>query len=158
MAAFLENMVANALQSTLGAYFDGIDSKTLKGDVFRGQVVLRNVPVREDALAAFQLPYKVRWGVVSTLRLLVPWQKLGREPVNVVIDEAYVLVVPIKGWDKQEFQRMIRKGKSEHVMSALLRQQRTQPPFAAPPVWTRPLGRVERKRRHTGWDAGQRVH
>ena len=82
MPAFLENVVANALNNILGAYFDGIESQKLKVDVFRGQVVLQNLPVREDALAAFQLPYKVRWGVVSTLKLSVPWQKLGREPVD----------------------------------------------------------------------------
>ena len=95
MPAFLENVVSSALNNALGAYFYGIESQKLKVDVFRGQVVLQNLPVREDALAAFQLPYKIRWGVVGTLKLNVPWQKLGREPVDVVIDEAFVLVVPI---------------------------------------------------------------
>ena len=82
MAGFLENIVANALQNALGAYFVGVEKQRLKVDVFSGQVVLPNLPVRKDALATWQLPYRVRWGVVGTLRIKVPWQKLGKEPVD----------------------------------------------------------------------------
>ena len=63
MSAFLEDLVASALQGLLGAYFVGIESQRLKLDVFSGQLVLRDLPVREDALYSLQQPYRVRWGV-----------------------------------------------------------------------------------------------
>jgi hypothetical protein len=55
MPAFLENIVADALQNVLGAFFIGIKSERLKVDVFSGQVVLRNLLVREDALSFWQV-------------------------------------------------------------------------------------------------------
>ena len=74
--AVLERIVASSLQNVLGAYFHGVEDKRLQLDVLSGRVVLRNLRVREDALAALQLPYKVKWGVVDTLRISVPWQRL----------------------------------------------------------------------------------
>ena len=84
----LESVVANALQNLLGAYFHGVEKKKLQLDVFSGQVVLRNLKVRQDALAAFQLPYKVKWGMVGTLRLSVPWQKVRSPSTQLQYDLA----------------------------------------------------------------------
>ena len=67
----LEEALSNVLQQVLGAYFEGVEKKKLRLDVFSGNLVLHNLVVRSDALAAFQLPYRIRWGVVSTVRLKV---------------------------------------------------------------------------------------
>ena len=116
----LEEVLVNALQHILGAYFEGVEKKKLRLEVFSGNLVLHNLHVREDALAAFQLPYRIRWGVVSTVRLKVVWQKLDREPVLVEMDELLVLGSPIQQWDQSEHQSMVRKAKEEEVQAALL--------------------------------------
>ena len=126
MSAFLEDLVASALQGLLGAYFVGIESQRLKLDVFSGQLVLRDLPVREDALYSLQQPYRVRWGVVGTLRISVPWQRLGKEPVDIVVEDAYVLLEPIKRWDLQEHLRMVRKGKEEEQVRDSRQRRRRQ--------------------------------
>ena len=122
--SLLEDMVASALQQALGAYVHGVDKKKLKLSVFSGLVELKNLPVRADALAAFQLPYKVKWGVIGTLRLRVSWHKLGKEPVDIEFDEVLVLLEPIKEWDQAEYRRMVRKAKEEQVQTAELIRQR----------------------------------
>ena len=124
--AFLEDVAARTLQNVLGAYFHGIEKQRLKVDVFDGKVVLRQLRVREDALAAFELPYKVRWGLVGTLTLKVPWSKLGIEPVEVVVDEVLVIVQPIKRYDQAEHEAMVRKAKEEQVQAVLLQRQKEE--------------------------------
>lgn len=126
MSGFLENIVANALQNALGAFFVGVEKQRLKVDVFSGEVVLRNLPVREDALYTWQQPYRVRWGVVGTLRIKVPWQRLGREPVEIRVEDLNVLLEPIKEWDQDEYRRMVRKGKEEQVQEAVLLRQKEE--------------------------------
>ena len=69
MPGFLEDIVANALQNALGNYFVGVEKQRLKVDVFSGHIELKNLPVREDALSSFQIPYRVRWGMVAAIIL-----------------------------------------------------------------------------------------
>ena len=87
--ALLENLVANVLQQTLGVYFDGLETRALKLSVLSGDLVLRNLKVRTDALDSFLLPFKVKWGLVREFRLKVPWKALGKEAVRVTIDEVW---------------------------------------------------------------------
>ena len=57
-AMVLERIVASSLQNVLGAYFHGVEDKRLQLDVLSGRVVLRNLRVREDALAALRATAK----------------------------------------------------------------------------------------------------
>ena len=50
--------------------------------------------------------------------------QLDREAVHVEIDEALLLVEPIKEWVQSDYERMVRKAKEEQVQAALLRRQR----------------------------------
>lgn len=59
--------------------------------MFKGDVVLKNLRLKTDALNALNLPFEVRSGVVGKLSLQVPWRNLGRAPVVANIDELYVV-------------------------------------------------------------------
>ena len=115
MAFLLESVVASRLQHVLGLYFENIDKNHLKLKVFGGAIELKNVRLREDALAAFQLPYRVRWGQVGTLRIMVNWRSLANDPIAVHVDELIALIVPIKEWVHDDFLTVARRAKEEQV-------------------------------------------
>ena len=55
----------------LGKYVEGLDPQSLKVSVWAGDVVLRNLRLRPEALKGLNLPITVRGGVLGTLRLKV---------------------------------------------------------------------------------------
>jgi len=116
-----ERQVAELLRSYLGAYVEGLDTESLNVRVWKGapavkvlaasmrcfahapranatgDVVLRNLRLRPEALAALELPLTVRAGVVGTLTLKLPWNRLGREPVVLSLDRVYILAEATRG-------------------------------------------------------------
>ena len=66
----LEEAVAEVLQKTLGAYLEGVDADNLNLSVWSGDVRLRSVRLRTEALAA--LPVCVLRGTVGEVRVEVP--------------------------------------------------------------------------------------
>ena len=86
-----EGQLTAVLNRTLGAYVHGISSKDLSVAVLSGNIVLKNLRMKADALNALGMPFDVRAGVVGKLTLQVPWRALGRQPVIATLDEVYVV-------------------------------------------------------------------
>ncbi|KAK1307197.1 hypothetical protein QJS10_CPA10g01575 [Acorus calamus] len=61
---------------------------------FDGDVVLKDLKLKAEALNSLKLPVFVRAGFVGTITLKVPWNRLGKEPVVVLIDRVFVLAHP----------------------------------------------------------------
>ncbi|EFN57975.1 hypothetical protein CHLNCDRAFT_13140, partial [Chlorella variabilis] len=89
-----EGYVVYYLNQYLGKYVDGIDQKSLRISIYKGDVVLRNLQLKPDALAGLDLPVTVRAGLLGSLTLKVPWSSLGTVPVEVKIDRLYLLASP----------------------------------------------------------------
>lgn len=62
--------------------------------IYAGNVVLKNLQLKAEALADLDLPVTVKAGLLGTLTLKVPWSNLGRVPVEVTIDRLYILAAP----------------------------------------------------------------
>ena len=62
-----------------------------------GDVVLRNLRLRPDALSGLGLPVAVRAGLCGSLTLKLPWSKLGSSPVVLSLDRVYLLAAPAQG-------------------------------------------------------------
>ncbi|KAH9321017.1 hypothetical protein KI387_015656, partial [Taxus chinensis] len=90
----LEDKVAFLLQKYLGNYVKGLSKEALKISVWRGDVELTNMELRPEALNALKLPVKVKAGFLGSVRLKVPWSRLGQEPVLVYLDRIFLLVEP----------------------------------------------------------------
>ena len=54
-----------------------------------GDVILRRLQLKPEALEKLNLPVELTRGVVGSLRLKIPWAKLGKEPVVVTISEVF---------------------------------------------------------------------
>ena len=64
-----EAQVAYYLNNYLGKYVYGLDQQSLKISVFKGDVVLRNLKLKPEALADLDLPITVKSGLVGSLTL-----------------------------------------------------------------------------------------
>ncbi|KAI4335042.1 hypothetical protein L6164_013726 [Bauhinia variegata] len=90
-----EAHVLHLLRRYLGEYVHGLSSEALRISVWKGDVVLKDLKLKAEALNALKLPVTVKAGFVGTITLKVPWKSLGKEPVIVLIDRVFVLAHPI---------------------------------------------------------------
>ena len=73
-----EAKLAAILDQQLGKFVNGLDAAALKVGVWSGEVVLRGLTLKPEALAGLNLPLTVTAGTLGSLTLKVPWNKLGR--------------------------------------------------------------------------------
>lgn len=90
----LEGMVANLLNRFLGMYVRNFDPKQLNVGIWSGDVKLRNLELRREALDQLHLPLNVIEGHLGSLTLSIPWSNLRGRPVRVNIEDVYVLAAP----------------------------------------------------------------
>ncbi|CAH9120085.1 unnamed protein product [Cuscuta europaea] len=90
----LEDQVAYLLQRYLGNYVLGLNKEALKISVWQGDVELTNMQLKPEALNAFKLPVKVKAGFLGSVKLKVPWSRLGQDPVVVHLDRIFLLAEP----------------------------------------------------------------
>ncbi|OMO58555.1 Vacuolar protein sorting-associated protein 13 [Corchorus olitorius] len=89
-----EAHVLHLLRRYLGEYVHGLSLETLRISVWKGDVVLKDLKLKAEALNSLNLPVTVKAGFVGTITLKVPWKSLGKEPVIVLIDRVFVLAQP----------------------------------------------------------------
>ncbi|KAI9229411.1 MAG: hypothetical protein DHS80DRAFT_13996 [Piptocephalis tieghemiana] len=89
-----ETLVANVLNKVLGDYVDNLETKQLNIGIWSGDVVLRNLRLKREALDKFELPIDVVEGFLGTLILNIPWSNLKNQPVRVQIRDLFILAAP----------------------------------------------------------------
>ncbi|EPS74221.1 hypothetical protein M569_00532, partial [Genlisea aurea] len=90
----LEDQVAYLLQRYLGNYVRGVNKEALKISVWQGDVELTNMQLKPEALNALKLPVRVKAGFLGSVKLKVPWSRLGQDPVLVYLDRIFILAEP----------------------------------------------------------------
>ena len=86
-----EGKLTSVLNKLLGEYVHCISAKDLSVAVFKGDVVLKNLRLKTEALNALDLPFAIRSGLVGKLSLQIPWRALGKQPVVATIERLYVV-------------------------------------------------------------------
>lgn len=61
---------------------------------FTGDVVLKNLVLKQSALSELDLPVQTTYGHLGSLVLKIPWKNLYSAPVEAYIDRLYLLAVP----------------------------------------------------------------
>jgi len=102
VGGMFEERAAAVLQTLLGDYVHGLDADALRISVWRGDIVLRNLRLRPEALLGFGLPFDVQAGLLGELTMKVPWTALGKEPVVLGIDRVFCLARSDSGGDLLE--------------------------------------------------------
>ncbi|TQS37082.1 hypothetical protein Golomagni_02454 [Golovinomyces magnicellulatus] len=125
----LEGLVASLLNRFLGLYIRNFDPKQLNIGIWSGDVKLRDLELRREALDQLKLPINVTKGHLGELTLRIPWSNLRGQPVQVHINDVYVLAVPKRDveWDDEEEEAARRYAlKMEKLESAEIMRERSQ--------------------------------
>ena len=122
----LESLVANLLNRFLGMYVKNFDPKQLNVGIWSGDVKLRNLELRREALDQLHLPLNVVEGHLGQLTLSIPWSNLRGKPVKVNIEDVFVLAAPKveADYDAEEEERRAQAVKIEKLESAELLKER----------------------------------
>ncbi|NP_001094445.2 intermembrane lipid transfer protein VPS13A [Rattus norvegicus] len=89
-----ESVVVDVLNRFLGDYVVNLDQSQLSLGIWKGAVVLKNLVIKENALHELDVPFKVKVGRIGSLQLKIPWKNLYTQPVEAVLEEIYLLIVP----------------------------------------------------------------
>ncbi|PIN17888.1 hypothetical protein CDL12_09445 [Handroanthus impetiginosus] len=122
----LEDQVAYLLQRYLGNYVRGLNKEALKISVWQGDVELTNMQLKPEALNALKLPVKVKAGFLGSVRLKVPWSRLGQDPVLVYLDRIFLLAEPatqVEGSNEDAIQEVKKSRIREMEMKLLESRQ-----------------------------------
>ncbi|KAJ8612730.1 hypothetical protein MRB53_037306 [Persea americana] len=125
----LEGLVSNLLNRVLGMYVRNFDPKQLSIGIWSGDVKLRNLELRREALDQLKLPLNVIEGHLGTLTLSIPWSNLRGKPVKVNIEDVFILAAPKEDaeYDAEEEERRAQALKMEKLESAeLLKERNTE--------------------------------
>ncbi|KXH52336.1 hypothetical protein CNYM01_02152 [Colletotrichum nymphaeae SA-01] len=124
----LEGLVAGLLNRFLGMYVKNFDPAQLKVGIWSGDVKLRNLELRREALDQLKLPINVMEGHLGELTLIIPWSNLRGAPVKVFIEDVFLLASPREeaAYDEQEEERRKQRIKMEKLDSAELLKERSQ--------------------------------
>ncbi|KAK9834254.1 hypothetical protein WJX81_000411 [Elliptochloris bilobata] len=119
----LEAQLAYYLNRYLGTYVEGLNQRDLKVSVFRGDVVLKNLKLKPEALADLNLPISIKAGLLGSLTLKIPWASLGKSAVVVIMDRLYILAGPkddtaAPGSEEEDFDELERAAKKRRVEDA----------------------------------------
>lgn len=103
----LEGLVADVLTRVLGQYVDGLSRESIRVGVWGGQLALRNLTLKPEAVAVLfetlglDLPVTVTAGFVGLLRVEVPWNRLRSAPVKVLIEGLTIAASPVSDGDQK---------------------------------------------------------
>jgi vacuolar protein sorting-associated protein 13A/C len=125
----LEGLVANLLNRFLGMYVQNFDPKQLNVGIWSGDVKLRNLELRREALDQLRLPLNVVEGHLGSLTLSIPWSNLRGKPLKINIEDVYLLAAPKEDADynAEEEDRRAHAVKMEKLDSAeLLKERNTE--------------------------------
>src|ERR1700761_727878 len=116
----LESMVANLLNRFLGMYVQNFDAKQLNVGIWSGDVKLRNLELRREALDQLHLPLNVVEGHLGELTLSIPWSNLRGKPVKVDIEDVFLLAAPKEDadYDAAEEDKRAHNLKMERIEGA----------------------------------------
>ncbi|KAL9249938.1 Intermembrane lipid transfer protein VPS13-like protein [Drosera capensis] len=88
-------LVLHLLRRYLGEYVHGLSAEALRISVWKGDVILKDLKLKAEALNSLKLPVTVKAGFIGNITLKVPWKSLGKEPVIVLIDRVFILAYPV---------------------------------------------------------------
>ncbi|XP_043715720.1 uncharacterized protein LOC122664096 isoform X2 [Telopea speciosissima] len=127
----LEDQVAFLLQKYLGNYVRGLNKEAFKISIWKGDVELKNMQLKPEALNALKLPVKVKAGFLGSVRLKVPWSRLGQEPVLIYLDRIFIIAEPateVEGCSEDAVQEAKKSRVLEMEMRLLETTQQLQSP------------------------------
>ncbi|GLD93570.1 hypothetical protein PINS_up002162 [Pythium insidiosum] len=130
-----ETLVTGVLTNVLGSYIDPrcFSPDKINVEVWSGYVVLRDLELKPEALASQAAVQLVR-GVVGSIELKIPWNRLQSESVVLTIDDVYLLArveADVEGVLREMDEFVIKKQLLEQLYSDAQRREAADSESAA---------------------------
>lgn len=125
----LEGLVATLLNRFLGMYVKNFDAKQLQVGIWSGEVTLKNLELRREALDQLRLPVNVVEGHLGQLTMSIPFSNLRGKPVKINIEDVLLLAAPKEDaeYDEEEEKKRAQAVKMEKLENAeLLKERNTE--------------------------------
>ena len=118
--------MATLLNRFLGMYVKNFDATQLQVGIWSGEVKLRNLELRREALDQLKLPLNVVEGHLGQLTLTIPLSNLRGSPVKVNIEDVFLLAAPKEdaAYDEEEERKRAHAVKMEKLENAELLKER----------------------------------
>lgn len=102
-----ESLLESILLKSAGKFVSGIDKSNLKIGIWSGKVLIENVSLQKNIVDMFDLPVNIVYSSIKKLSLKIPWKHLTSQPVDVLIDDIYLILTPKdkKYWTKRDFDK-----------------------------------------------------
>ncbi|KAG7099216.1 hypothetical protein E1B28_001083 [Marasmius oreades] len=126
------NVVFNRI---LAPYVENLDMNQVNYGIGQGQLTLQKLRLKRGALDKFRLPVDILEGHLGKFTLSLHWMNLGNQPVEILIEDVCLLVVPSveSKYDPEEEKARALAAKLERVENAeLLHLQADKSPDDTP--------------------------
>ncbi|KIY52729.1 hypothetical protein FISHEDRAFT_63685 [Fistulina hepatica ATCC 64428] len=105
----------------LAPYVENLDMNQLGYGIAQGLVSLGKLRLKKGALDKFRLPVDVIEGHLGKFTLSLHWMNLGNQPVEVLVEDVYLLVVPSEvDIDPEEEEARTQAAKADRLENAEL--------------------------------------
>ena len=91
MSAILKDIGSAIISSLLSKYINNIDSHQITIALSKGELILRDVTVREEALTDHQIPFKVVASRVGNINIKIPY-RYTTAPATIEITDVELLL------------------------------------------------------------------
>lgn len=107
-------------------YVKNFNAQQLNVGIWNGDVKLRNLELRREALDQLHLPVNVVEGYLGSLTMSIPWTNLRGKPVRVTIEDVFLLAAPKEDaeYSEEEEAGRAHSVKMEKLENAELLKQR----------------------------------
>ncbi|KAJ8370962.1 hypothetical protein SKAU_G00109900 [Synaphobranchus kaupii] len=116
----LEGLVAWVLNTYLGKYVSNLNTDQLSIALLKGAVELENLPLRQDALREFDLPFEVKAGFIGKITLQIPFYRPHSDPWVISMSQLNLIIGPAQPQDVDEQQeREQERERKRQLLQAL---------------------------------------
>lgn len=91
----MNSAVASVLNKVLGEFVQDLNASQLNTSILGGDIKLKNLRVKPEALKKFGFPFLMKSGLVGNIDVSIPWRNITSKPLKVLIEDVYVLLEPM---------------------------------------------------------------
>ena len=149
-----KSVVLGILIEALGEYVD-ISREKLKMAVWSGEIQLRDLGLKSSALSSLDLPVCVLRGSIASLKIAIPWKKLGKSPTLIQLDGLIAIIGPSD--DKSFTSIDLQRHSSDLKRRILERAEKIAYAYVSGELQKKELGRMaasainKKKTKNTSW-------
>ena len=114
-----KQIVTDLIGQQLNSFIEDFDSNSIHFTGFpSSNLRLNHLRIKPDALSALQLPVVLKHGYVGSLHVVIPFAGLKSTPVQINLENVFIVAGLVKKFDGQEHIKGMRKATDQAILAA----------------------------------------